>query len=180
MTARPTTSVSDVLLAELPGRWPGITRDLGPAPPRACPRSVTAAGTFAVCGIGPAPRSAAAAREFTVRALARWRLGAFAGDIAVVVSELVGNALRHGTAASPRRPRAGRPVRLGLLWRDGTVLCAVSDPSSVPPVVREPDHLAERGRGLHIVDSLSRRWGWSPPGSAGKTVWAAVPVDGAP
>jgi hypothetical protein len=41
-------------------------------------------------------------------------------------------------------------------------------------VVKEPDYFAETGRGLHIIDSLSESWGWTPPDRAGKSVWAMV------
>lgn len=196
MTAHPVTSASNALLAALPGDWPGLAGHRASCPAssvRAVPsplsvrhragvggRSAPVAGGYAACGFGPAPRGATAAREFAGRTLREWRLTALADNVAIIVSELVGNALRYGVTAFPRRPSAERPVRLGLLWQDTTLLCAVSDPSCVPPVVREPDHLAERGRGLHIVDSLSQRWGWSPPGSAGKTVWATVRVDRVP
>ena len=54
------------------------------------------------------------------------------------------------------------------------MLCAVSDAGTTAPVVKVPDHLAESGRGLHIVDQLSDAWGWTPPDRSGKTVWATV------
>ncbi|WP_344631812.1 ATP-binding protein [Streptomyces glaucosporus] len=172
------TSASDPSLASLPGDWPGLPGcgSSSPDPSRVRPR---VHGEFAACGFGPAPRWAATAREFTRRTLGAWNLTALVDDVSVIVSELVGNALRYGVHAAPARPAGERPVRLGLLWQDTTLLCAVSDPSSVLPVVREPDHLAESGRGLHIVDALSWRWGWSRPCcGTGKTVWATVGVDG--
>jgi hypothetical protein len=51
-------------------------------------------------------------------------------------------------------------------------VCAVSDPSSTGPVTRDADYIAESGRGLHLVDSFSRSWGWHPLAGAGKVVWA--------
>ncbi|MEE1941285.1 ATP-binding protein [Streptomyces sp. TRM 70361] len=188
--------MSDVLPTVLAGDWPGPTgrRFSVPRPPAflrphaavrhpAAPDG-TADGRIAVRGFGPAPQDAAAAREFTGETLRGWGLGPLVDDVAVIVSELVGNALRYGMTAGPRPPlpaeRSERPaegpVRLGLLWRGPTLLCAVSDPSPATPVLGRPDQLSETGRGLHIIDALSQNWGWSPPGSGGKTVWATVSV----
>src|SRR5262249_57225120 len=59
-------------------------------------------------------RSVRVSREFTIATLRRWGAAERSGDIAVVVSELLTNALRHAW------PEAGLaqpafPVRLGLL-----------------------------------------------------------------
>src|SRR6266487_3134205 len=122
-----------------------------------------------------APESVKAARAFTDTTLRRWGVADLVNDVGVVVSELLTNALRHGVP--PRARNSSRPpIRLGLLHPGTCVLCAVSDPSDELPVLREPDYLAETGRGLHVVASLSQRWGWTPPGHAGKVVWATFPV----
>src|SRR5437016_13875045 len=52
----------------------------------------------------PGPTAVADARRLTVRTLDRWGLAERAADAAVVVSELAGNAFRHGRG----------PVRLVL------------------------------------------------------------------
>jgi hypothetical protein len=64
------------------------------------------------------------------------------------------------------------PIRISLVHRAPQVVCAVSDPSSTGPIAREADFVAESGRGLHLVDSFSRSWGWHPLAGAGKVVWA--------
>ena len=92
-------------------------------------------------------------------------------DIAIVVSELLTNALRHALPA-PGDLRPRRPVRLGLLQPGPCVLCAVSDPSDQLPAPREPDWLDETGRGLHVVSALSDDWGCTAPNRLGKVVWA--------
>ncbi len=56
------------------------------------------------------------------------------------------------------------------------MLCAVADPSPRPPQPKEPDYLAESGRGLHVIDALSDRWGSTVPTDAGKVVWALFSV----
>jgi hypothetical protein len=117
------------------------------------------------------------ARDFTLATLRRWGVAALADDMGVVVSELLTNALRHacqdGNCDAGRRV-GGWPVRFGLLCPGSSVLCAVADPSPEVPVMREPDYLAETGRGLHVVASLSDSWGWTIPGQHGKVVWALL------
>jgi Histidine kinase-like ATPase domain len=111
------------------------------------------------------------ARDFTVATLHRWGATERGQDIAIVVSELLTNALRH---ALPRSGgiRSRRPIRLGLLQPGPCVLCAVADPSTAVPVLRAPASLAENGRGLHIICALSDQWGYTSPSETGKVVWA--------
>lgn len=115
------------------------------------------------------------ARDFTLATLRRWGLAGLADDIAIVVSELLTNALCHacrGEEFVPGQRIGGWPIRLGLLCPGSCVVCAVADPSPDVPVMRDPDYLAETGRGLHVVASLSECWGWTPPAQDGKVVWA--------
>jgi anti-sigma regulatory factor (Ser/Thr protein kinase) len=128
--------------------------------------------------------SVRAARDFNRATLQRWGVTGCCDDIAVVMSELLTNALHHALPARPAgsvRPvdgldRSRWPIRLGLMQPGSSVLCAVADPSDQVPVLREPDYLAESGRGLHVVASLSSEWGWTAPGPSGKVVWAMVPA----
>ena len=119
--------------------------------------------------------SVRAARDFTIATLHRWGVTERNDDIALVVSELLTNALRHGVpdTATPRRRW---PVRLGLVQPGRYVLCAVADPGPGLPVLREPDYLAESGRGLHVISALSDTWGATTPTDAGKVVWALFAV----
>ena len=75
-----------------------------------------------------------------------------AGDAAVVVSELFGNAVMHG-------PAGGRVLVGYCLWRQGArlVVCDRGGPG-VPRLVHGGE-LAEGGRGLRVVDALAARWG---------------------
>ena len=143
------------------GRW--LSPDPAPAGWARLPRIATwTPGT----GAG----SVRAARDFTVATLHRWGAAERSQDIAIVVSELVTNALRY---ALPRyggaRPR--RPIRLGLLQLKPCLLCAVADPSTAAPVPQPADSLGETGRGLHIICALSDRWGYTTS-DTGKVVWA--------
>jgi hypothetical protein len=51
-------------------------------------------------------------------------------------------------------------------------MCAVADASRAVPVPREPDFLAETGRGLHVIAALSDQWGYTNSGDMGKVIWA--------
>jgi hypothetical protein len=119
---------------------------------------------------GLEPGSVSAARKFTALTLERWGVSERCGDVAVVVSELLSNALRHGL---PSLPPEDQPIRLGLVHAGPCVMCAVADPSDKLPVPREPAWLDESGRGLHVIASLSDQWGsCMARGRPGKVVWA--------
>ena len=125
---------------------------------------------IATCTPGAGTGSVRAARDFSVATLHRWGAAEPSHDIAVVVSELVTNALRHalpGYGGAQSR----RPIRLGLLQLSHCLLCAVADPSTAAPVIRPSGSLGETGRGLHIICALSDRWGCATT-DTGKVVWA--------
>lgn len=119
---------------------------------------------------GAGAGSVRAARDFTIATLHRWSAPECSHDVAIVVSELVTNALRYALpGCAEARPK--RPIRLGLLQLRSCLLCAVADPSTAAPVPRPPGSLGETGRGLQIICALSDRWGYTTSG-AGKVVWA--------
>jgi len=145
------------------GNWP-LWPEPGPGGWTCFPR-------IAVRSLGAQPRPVRAARDFTAATLRRWGATERAEDVAVVVSELVTNALRYGLPGSdPARP-ASR-MRFGLVQPGPCVVCAVADPSRAAPAVQETDVLAETGRGLHVVGALADAWGYTTPGDTGKAVWA--------
>lgn len=129
---------------------------------------------FAACALSAEPEVTHDARDFTRTTLTGWGMEELLDNAAVVVSELLSNALRYGVTGRLGRTPSPHPVWLGLLRRGDVVLCAVSDPGSEIPVVKEPDYFAESGRGLHVIDMLSESWGWTTPDHAGKAVWAVV------
>jgi anti-sigma regulatory factor (Ser/Thr protein kinase) len=110
--------------------------------------------------------------------LQRWDATERSEDIAIVVSELLTNALRHAVLeAEP--PRFACPIRFGLVQPGRCVMCAVADPSPKVPVPQESAALSETGRGLHVVGMLADAWGYTPPSDTGKVVWALFDPDGA-
>jgi hypothetical protein len=120
-----------------------------------------------------------AARDFTISTLHRWGVAERREDVAVVVSELLTNALLHALPAAGHA-RTGWPVRLGLLQPGRGVMCAVADPSRVAPVLQQPEHLGETGRGLHVIAALSDQWGCTIPTDMGKVMWATFSTRLAP
>ncbi|MCW2943728.1 MAG: putative signal transduction histidine kinase [Actinoallomurus sp.] len=129
----------------------------------------------AVCALRPTGASSRIARDFTSATLRSWGFPELVEDATVIVSELVTNAVRHGL--TPDAGTAGeRPVRLTLVRNGPFVVCIVADPSDQDPIMRAPDDACEGGRGLHVIEALSRVWGWTPLPGAGKAVWAALAV----
>ncbi|SPL96331.1 regulator [[Actinomadura] parvosata subsp. kistnae] len=120
----------------------------------------------------PTAASVHSARSFTVGALTGWGLGELADNMELVVSELATNALRHGLCLDD--PCRQRSVHMSLVRRGPLVTSAFTDPGSSVPVLRYPGPLDTGGLGLHIVESLSLRWGWSALAPHGKIVWAVL------
>ncbi|MFJ6985583.1 MULTISPECIES: ATP-binding protein [unclassified Streptomyces] len=111
------------------------------------------------------PESAAPARHLVRVACTVWGLDDLADDGAVIMSELVSNAVQHARRESIRvlidRPGPAR-VRIGVV-----------DFSKARPVRREPGAGDEGGRGLALVSALAEDWG-SEPLPWGKRVWAEL------
>ncbi|MEU6676827.1 ATP-binding protein [Streptomyces sp. NPDC046925] len=139
------------------------------------PLDPSAVSSAASCSLPARYEAVGSARQFTRTTLSQWELEERFDDIALVVSELVTNALRHALPSDTPRDQSP-PVRLHLMRWTSRLVCAVRDPSDDSPVARETDDdfSAESGRGLFLVDSFSDSWGWHPLAGAlrGKVVWA--------
>jgi len=101
-------------------------------------------------------------------------MGDISDDASLAVSELVTNAVRHGTRD---RLVGARPVELLLIRWNRSLLVMVTDPSGEPPCPGVPDYDAETGRGLQLVSGLCRKWGWAPLDTRGKVVWAGFSLE---
>ncbi|MFE7774616.1 ATP-binding protein [Streptomyces sp. NPDC057445] len=109
------------------------------------------------------PESAATARRLTQYVVLRqWALSPQIAEHAILlVSELVGNAVRHTGA---------RVFGLRMLRRRGWIKVEVRDPSRGLPCLMPVRELDTSGRGLFLVDKLSDRWGVDLL-PRGKTTW---------
>jgi PAS domain S-box-containing protein len=112
------------------------------------------------------PKAAGQARRHVRGQLADWGLDALAPTTELLVSELVGNVVRH----------AKGPVRLRLLY-GAELICEVFDGSLTMPRIRRAEESDEGGRGLQLVRALSERWGvrYTP---TGKCIWTEQVLGG--
>ncbi|MFI0777596.1 SpoIIE family protein phosphatase [Streptomyces sp. NPDC021212] len=108
----------------------------------------------------PDPAVVAGMRAAVARTLADWNLDEAVFTTELVVSELLGNAIRH----------ADGPIRLRLL-HNHTLICEVADGSSTSPHLRRAALTDEGGRGLFLVAQMVQRWGTRYT-SEGKIIWA--------
>lgn len=114
-----------------------------------------------------APRQA---RHFALDLLRGWRpeqrCGVnIASDVAIVVTELATNAVRHA--------RSGFTVSL-MLGTDA-VQVRVEDARPLAGSHGDPPLPVSADHGLGLVDAVAARWGVQPA-DGGKTVWAELPV----
>lgn len=114
------------------------------------------------------PESAATARRLAqVVVLRQWGLTPkMTEDAVLLVSELVGNAVRHTGA---------RVFGLRMRRRRGWIRVEVRDPSRGLPCLMPVQELDVSGRGLFLVDKLSDRWGVDLL-PRGKTTWFEMRV----
>jgi anti-sigma regulatory factor (Ser/Thr protein kinase) len=129
----------------------------------------TAAHLSTALEFAPLPTAVPCARLHTEHVLHEWGLRALAEDAALIVSELMTNAL-DASNILPERP----PITLRLLAGEKSLLIEAWDHS---PLDLEPGHAdadAECGRGLTVVATLSDRWGWERTGRRHKVVWAEL------
>jgi serine/threonine-protein kinase RsbW len=105
------------------------------------------------------PEAAAGARDFAGKVLAGYPA---AGDAVTALNEMVTNAVQHSRSGLP-----GGTLEVRLTVTAASVLAEVVDDGPLGvPVVTSRESFAERGRGLVLVEALTRAWG-----SVGTGVW---------
>lgn len=169
--------------------WPAVPLVLCAAPPEAatwlaestacrvvlvrrdCAEASRVAGAAASprlrARLDPVAGACRRARELVTDACGRWNLPELIGPASLVLSELVGNVVRH----------AGTPMEVTLTLRWPYLQVAVLDGSrALARATTTTDLRAEGGRGLMLVRELTQRWGSCPVGD-GKVVWAILPAN---
>lgn len=116
------------------------------------------------------PRAVAEARRLVRAAVRSWGVPVDAEIVVLLTSELVTNAVTHGTACA-------EPVEIATVTvlitgsRDAGLRVDVHDSSPVPPVAGDlPLDSGEHGRGLLLVETLASKWGSYRTG-LGKSVY---------
>jgi anti-sigma regulatory factor (Ser/Thr protein kinase) len=105
------------------------------------------------------------ARAFVRETLAAWDMPSDAGVI-LVIGELAANAVRH----------ARSNFEISLRCNSGVVVAEVADSSPAIPLAKSPDAEGVGGRGLMIVETVARSWGFHANPDGGKVVWAEIVV----
>ncbi|MBC2875410.1 MULTISPECIES: ATP-binding protein [Streptomyces] len=118
------------------------------------------------------PRSVATARAFSRRLLAEWGLDALTDDTALLLSELVTNAIVHV-------PEGTGDVELSLSRTPAHLVARVTDRGGALPRCSLAAKDSENGRGMWLVEQIADRWGHDAS-PAGKTVWFALPLPDGP
>jgi hypothetical protein len=114
--------------------------------------------------------------------LSQWGVAHLIETAELLATELVTNSVKAAGAvdASPRIAVVGE-AHVIQVWLSlaGNLFIGVWDRDATPPVLQEPSLDAESGRGLFLIDCMSKRWGHHhPAGIGGKIVWCEL--DGAP
>lgn len=119
----------------------------------------------AVPAASPTPTCVRDARAYARRCCAEHHVeGDRCDTMELAVSELLGNAVRHGHP----------PVAYDIAVDGDDLVLTVSDGNPAGPVAatdRGPD--AEQGRGLFLISEMARGWGWEQA-KTGKRVWVRV------
>jgi len=114
----------------------------------------------------PEPASARRGREFARSVVTPWGLEEMLDDIALGITELISNAVRHA--------KSGVVVTIRRDQQCVTIEVLDHNPAPVQPVANvQEDPYATSGRGLHLVSAISADWGVRRIAS-GKVVWFSL------
>jgi len=98
----------------------------------------------------------------------------------LLVSELVTNAVRFAGNPVSELQYSDR-VNAGMIWLSVRHFCEgllieVFDDDANPPVLIDVPEDYENGRGLLLVDALSREWSYFYPPGGGKVVYCFIEI----
>jgi anti-sigma regulatory factor (Ser/Thr protein kinase) len=119
------------------------------------------------------------ARRVLRHMLREWQVEAMADPAALLVSELVTNAV-EASAGKAGRDHGQLPM-IGLVIRltGASLVLEVWDDSPLQPVPQKADTGADHGRGLLLIDALADSWGHRAA-DGGKVVWCELATPPAP
>lgn len=121
--------------------------------------------------VHPTPESVPRARHWFQKLIAPYNPACSVGDCALLISELVTNAIVYGRSDDPW------VVRVEWFREDTSLRVEVHNPGFPANVrVRHPDANDAHGRGLLLVDSIADSW-YSGPSRFGGTVVSFVMAD---
>jgi anti-sigma regulatory factor (Ser/Thr protein kinase) len=134
------------------------------------------------------PNAPALARALVRVVLRQWGLPEVIEDAELVATELATNAMQATNASEPSFYVNGmvppRIIMVQLVLNDASLFVGVWDQAGGMPRLEAAQGVDEGGRGLSIVNELSKRWGWNtihPYGvHKGKVVWAELSLPHAP
>jgi anti-sigma regulatory factor (Ser/Thr protein kinase) len=106
----------------------------------------------------------ALARRFATTTLQPDASATQLGDIAMIVSELVTNAVRAGAQS----------IEVSLTLTNSVLRIEVTDTAPGWPTVRSANADDATGRGLPLVAAIAQQWGVDPHQPTGKHVWATL------
>lgn len=115
------------------------------------------------------------ARRLVVDVLEGWRMSDLRENAQLLTSELVTNAV-NAVERMPFDPiRRVRMVKVNVYTDYRCVLVEVWDPTNDVPAVQNmvPDDV-EGGRGLFLVDTIAKEWGYYFTRGGGKIVWCLL------
>ena len=96
----------------------------------------------------------------------------------LLVSELVANAVLYAGDPARTLRYSGRAdvslISVSLRHFRESLLIEVYDTDNNPPIRSHPDDDAENGRGLMLVDALSKEWSYFFPPGGGKVVYCIL------
>jgi Histidine kinase-like ATPase domain len=127
------------------------------------------------------PSAPSRARRNAEATLARWSISPDAIETAkLLASELVTNAVRFaadpsGLLADPD-PAGVAHVSMMLRHIPGLLVIEVSDQNMNVPKVKDADVDSQGGRGLMLVQALSKEWSYYFPRPGWKTVYCVISI----
>lgn len=121
--------------------------------------------------VRPEPVQVARARAQARQALPGWGLAEHTEVTELIISELVTNAIVHGTGQ----------IEIRLSYEGGCLRTQVHDHGGGRPIRRHPATDCEYGRGLKLIDGLIELYGGtrgvvSDSDCLGKTVYVTLPL----